>query len=106
LVGAVDPLVAMAWGQMWSTPQAVVWERMGTATARVVARYCLMLVAAESPDATAALLAQVVALEDRLGLSPKAMRMLLWQIAVDEVGEQRVDRASVRGRLRAVEDTG
>jgi hypothetical protein len=104
LVGRIDPVVMIRWEQLWSTPQAVAWERMGTATALMVARYCLMVVAAESPDSTAALLAQVVALEDRLGLSPKAMRMLLWQIAPDEVAERRGGRSEgVRERLRAVE---
>jgi hypothetical protein len=103
LVG-FDELEKMAWEQLWSTPQAVMWERMGTVTARLVARYCRIMVAAEAPDATAALLAQVASLEDRLGISPRAMRMLLWQVAPDEVAEARDGRAeSVRDRLRAVE---
>lgn len=80
-----------AWGQLWATPQAVAWERMGWI--RTVARYCRVMVAAEKPKAPAALLAQAAALEDRLGLTPKAMRLLLWQIAPDEVAERREERS-------------
>jgi hypothetical protein len=89
-----------AWAQLWATPQAVAWEQLGWV--RTVGRYCRVMVEAEKRDATAALLAQAVALEDRLGLTPKAMRLLLWQIAADEVAEKREQPASVRGRIRAV----
>lgn len=89
-----------AWKQLWATPQAVAWEQLGWT--RTVARYCRVMVAAEAREATAALLAQAVALEDRLGLTPKSMRMLLWQIASDEVAEKREVSTGVRGRLRAV----
>lgn len=91
-----------AWWQLWRTPQAVMWERLGWT--RTVARYCRFMVEAEEPGAAAALLAAVTAMEDRLGLTPKAMRLLLWQVTSDEVGEQREKPASsVRGRLRAVD---
>lgn len=97
------PAERKAWTTVWRTPQAVVWERLGYV--RTVARYCRILVLAEEPGATAALLGQVSNLEDKLGLTPKAMRMLLWQIAPDEVAEKRDERAAnVRERLRAVED--
>jgi hypothetical protein len=33
------------------------------------------------------------------------MRMLLWQIAPDDVAEPRIDRESARTRLRAVEQS-
>jgi hypothetical protein len=89
-----------AWWQLWSTPQAVAWERLGWT--RTVARYCRIMVACEQPDAAATLHAQATALEDRLGLTPKAMRLLLWQIAADEVAEQREKPKSARGRIRAV----
>src|SRR4051812_7962668 len=61
-----------AWEELWATPQSVAWETLGWN--RTVARYCRVMVAAEAEDANAALLAQAVALEDRLGLTPKAMR--------------------------------
>lgn len=51
---------------------------------------------------TPALLAQVTILEDRLGLTPKALRMLMWQIAPDEVAERRQESAGARGRIKAV----
>jgi hypothetical protein len=92
-----------AWADLWHTPQAVAWERLGWT--REVARYCRLLVASEKPGATAAVHAQATALADRLGLSPKAMRLLLWQVVSDEVTEQRgqAEASPVRERLRAVE---
>ena len=102
LPGKTDPFELAAWTQLWATPQAVAWENLGWT--RTVARYCRVMVAAERPDATAALLSQATMMEDRLGLTPRAMRMLLWQIAPDEVTEKRDDRShDVRARLRAVE---
>lgn len=102
LPGKEDPFEIAAWLQLWSTPQAVAWESLGWT--RTVARYCRVMVAAERPDATAALLGQATMMEDRLGLTPRAMRMLLWQIAPDEVTEKRDERTeNVRTRLRAVE---
>jgi hypothetical protein len=53
------------------------------------------------PGAAVAQQAQVTALSDRLGLTPKAMRMLLWEIVVDEVGEHR-GSSGARGRVKAV----
>lgn len=95
-----------AWGQLWSTPQAVAWERMGVGTCREVARYTRLLVAAEDPDARAAVHAQATALADRLGLTPKSMRLLLWQIATDDLAEKRAEQAKpaqgARGRIKAV----
>jgi hypothetical protein len=89
-----------AWRQLWATPQAHAWELLGWT--RTVARYCRLLVTCES-RAHAALHAQATALEDRLGLTPKAMRLLLWVIAPDEVAAQRQQNApGARGRIRAV----
>lgn len=91
------------WEQVWACPQAVAWELLGAGTARLVARYCRLLVRAEQPDVSASMLAQVTALEDRLGLTPKAMRLMLWTIASDPpVNDPPPDRASVRARMRAV----
>lgn len=92
-----------AWKQLWATPQAVAWENLGWT--RTVARYCRAMVAAEHPGAQAGLLGQVTALEDRLGLTPKAMRLLLWQVGIGEPGEEAAPEGSIdiRARLRAVE---
>jgi hypothetical protein len=102
LVG--EPLEAEveAWAQLWATPQAVAWERFGWT--RTVGRYCRLMVAAEELDAPAKVLLEARQLEDRLGLTPRAMRMLLWEITSDEVGEMRprVAGKSARDRMRAV----
>ena len=92
-----------AWGDLWRTPQAAAWVRLGWL--RTVARYCRMMIEAEERSASAALLAQVTALEDRLGLTPKAMRLLLWEVVADELAEARTPARSsqVRQRIRAVE---
>lgn len=95
------------WAELWHQPQAVFWER--NMLARVVARYAMLLVASETPDAPAALLGEVRQLEDRLGLNPKAMRSLLWEVTEDEVGAKRdtvadapSKAASKRAELRIV----
>jgi hypothetical protein len=65
------------WRELWHTPQAVEWERLGWSRE----------------------------LEDRLGLTPKAMRLLLWTISVDEVAEKRQGPSAAetaRKRIRAV----
>lgn len=93
------------WAELWSQPQAVFWER--NMLARVVARYAMLLEASEVPDAKAALLGEVRQLEDRLGLNPKAMRSLLWEVSSDEVSERRDESApskasAARARLKIV----
>lgn len=91
------------WTQLWASPQAVAWEGMGTATYREVARYCRLLIVAEAEGSRAADHAQATALADRLGLTPKAMRLLMWQIAPDEVAEKRQETSQgARERIRAV----
>lgn len=90
-----------AWEELWHTPQAVAWERLGWT--RTVARYCRLMVAAEKRGAPATVLGEARQLEDRLGLTPKAMRLMLWEIVSDEVGEKRAEPSSdVRSRIRAV----
>lgn len=102
LPGAREAGEVKAWADLWRTPQAVAWERLGWS--RTVARYCRVMVASELPGASPALLAQATALEDRLGLTPKAMRLLLWEVVEDEVAGQRSEKpARVRGRLKAVD---
>jgi hypothetical protein len=106
LPGTADRDEKTAWAQLWKTPQAVAWEQLGWT--RTVARYCRVMVASERPGANASLLGQVTAMEDRLGLTPKAMRLLLWRITDDEVGAKRTAKASTPSveprRLAAVDD--
>jgi hypothetical protein len=87
------------WVPLWATPQSVAWERLGWT--RTVARYALLLSEVEVPDAKATLLGEVRQLEDRLGLNPKAMRALLWEVVADEVGEKREDRPAKAESKRA-----
>jgi hypothetical protein len=101
LPGRCSRAGADAWAELWATPQAVVWERLGAGCVREVARYCRLRTEAEKPGAAVAQQAQVTALSDRLGLTPKAMRMLRWEIVVDEVGEHR-GSSGARGRVKAV----
>jgi hypothetical protein len=97
LGGKPNAQIQRMWRQLWSTPQAVAWERLGWT--RVVARYARVALAAEVLDKDA--LAEARHLEDRLGLTPKAMRMLLWEIVADEVKEHR-EASDVRRRIKAV----
>lgn len=89
------------WAELWSTPQAVAWERLGAGTIRVVARYVVLLAEADVGEPKAAM--EVRQLEDRLGLSPMAMLRLRWEIAQDEVAEAREKRATPAAR-RSVQD--
>jgi hypothetical protein len=92
------------WKDLWATPQAVAWERLGFT--RVVARYCRFALLAENGNKDA--FAEARQLEDRLGLTPKAMRLLLWTISADEVAEKRAEKGqgaperTARGRIKAV----
>lgn len=104
LAGRRSAAERAAWDELWATPQAVVWERLGWT--RTVARYCRVMVAAERPGATPALLAQATALEDRLGLTPKSMRLLLWEIAADELEQAREETAESRRRTMRAVDPG
>lgn len=88
-----------AWAELWATPQAVAWEKLGWT--RIVARYCRLMIEAEKRNADARALAEARQLEDRLGLTPKAMRLLLWEITSDEIAEQRAV-SDVRKRIKAV----
>lgn len=70
------------WAEIWTRPQAVMWEAMGVE--KVVARYVDLQAKVADPgfseSGSAAFWAQLVALEDRLGLSPMAMMKLQWEI--------------------------
>jgi hypothetical protein len=99
LPGRTNAAERRAWAELWATPQAVMWERLGWV--RLVGRYCRVMVEAERRNAPARALMEARQFEDRLGLSPKAMRMLLWEIVPDEVTEQR-EVTDVRARIKAV----
>lgn len=83
-------LEALLWRDLWRTPQAVAWERLGWY--REVARYVRHTVMAELGDLDAAKEARQWS--DRLGLNPLAMLRLRWVVASDEVGAKRAERAA------------
>lgn len=77
------------WAELWSTPQAVMWERLRWT--RDVAQYVRWKCRAEQGDLEASKEARL--LSDRLGLNPLALLRLRWEVAPDEVAEQRTTRA-------------
>ena len=90
---------ASVWGELWGTPQAVAWERLGWT--RTVGRYARLLVKSEKPGASTFSCGEVRQMEDRLGLTPMAMLRLRWEIVEDEVAEARKEVQVPR--LRAVD---
>lgn len=97
---------AELWESLWETPQAVMWER--THSVLTVARFVRFSVLAETGNVKAATEARQ--LEDRLGLNPQAMLRLRWEVAADEMADQRHERTSrsaqvktARQRLRVVD---
>lgn len=71
------------WADLWKLPQAVMWEKSNSAMQ--VANYLLIRMTAQKAlfagEPNAALLAEMRQIEDRLGLSPMAMRRMQWEIA-------------------------
>lgn len=89
------------WLEVWATPQAVAWERLGWT--RTVARYVRLAAVAERPKAPASICAEVRQLEDRLGLTPMSLLRLRWEIIEDELADARDERRPEPRRLRAVD---
>ncbi|HEY5989789.1 MAG TPA: hypothetical protein VIV12_25910 [Streptosporangiaceae bacterium] len=101
LPGRMSAAEREAWAQLWRTPQAVAWERLGWT--RTVGRYCRVLIEAERRNAPPPVRAEARQLEDKLGLTPKAMRLLLWEVVSDEVADKRDEAGSgTRDRFKAV----
>ena len=101
LRGPMSVAERATWAYLWTLPQAVMWEKQNIT--HTVGRYCRLLVEAED-GATAAMHAVITALEDRLGMTPKAMRLLMWQVAEDEVSQKRTEAGpGARRRFKAVD---
>ncbi len=96
------PVEKRIWSDLWHLPQAVMWDRFGYT--RVVARYVRTLAAAEETLARD-VMSEARQLEDKLGLTPKAMKDLMWKVADDELDEARRDHPAAAGarRLKAVD---
>lgn len=93
LAGRQSRALVELWGELWRSPQAVVWEELGWV--RLVARYARLLLVAERADASASLLGEVRQLEDRLGLSPMAVKRLQWEIVPEAPAAADADDGSV-----------
>jgi hypothetical protein len=93
------------WRWAWKTPQAAAWESKGMEV--FVARRAKLedLFDELPPEKHSAVYGQMVALDRQLGLTPAAMLALRWQVAADEVGEQRTEKAAPAAprRLTAVD---
>jgi hypothetical protein len=71
----------------------------------VVARYALLVESTEDVEnpPSAAILAEVRQMEDRLGLNPKAMRSLLWEVTSDELSEKRDESKTSKATSKRAE---
>lgn len=89
LGGKLNKAEQKLWRQLWASPQAVAWEAL--AWARTVARYTRLAIQAEKPGIHASFVGEVRQLEDRLGLNPKAMKSLAWEIDDEPRAEEHRD---------------
>jgi hypothetical protein len=91
------------WAELWRFPQAAAWVNMYIQ--HIVARYVRDCLLVENDNHTTVAIAhlhsEIRQIEDRLGLSPLALRRLSWEISTDEVEERR--EAQPRRRLIALE---
>lgn len=88
------------WSKLWKRPQATQWSADDDAIFRLAwLREKVWL-----DEATAAELSEMRQIEDRLGLSPKALLQLRWRIVADELLEVEKPKpaAARRERLRIV----
>lgn len=69
-----------AWARLWSSSPAVAWVQDGTTLHSWAVAHHEMTQAPETGRSVAALLAEMRAIEDRDGLSPKALLSLRWRI--------------------------
>lgn len=89
--GVTKPADMTIWRELWKTPMAAAWERLGYE--RTVARLALLLGKAETLMSEGRfhpqIFAEVRQLEDRLGLNPLALLRLRWEVSSDELAERR-----------------
>lgn len=90
-----------AWNDLWATPQATMWDQTG----RTLRRWAwLHAELTERRQAAAALSAEMRQIEDRHGLSPKALMTLRWRIGTGDEAPERPKRPTTRRpRLRVVD---
>lgn len=78
------PETVEAWNQLWTTPQAVAWDQSGrTLHVWAVLHNDMGQFQADRKPVPASLLSELRQIEDRHGLSPKAMLQLRWRVIED-----------------------
>lgn len=89
------------WVALWRLPQAVMWERDNAVVQ--VATYLLTRDAAHEAlgrgEPNAALLSELRQIEDRLGLSPMALKRLQWEISETSVSRSEGRVINARDRF-------
>lgn len=91
-LGKASPAELAVWREVWALPQALMWEKFRWF--RTVARYVRILQRAEALDAGRDAMSEARQLEEHLGLTPKAMKSLMWVVVDDEVAARRDDRGA------------
>jgi len=93
---------AAAWGDLWSTPQAHVWDQTGRTMHRWAWLHADLVLGKGASNTLSAEMRQI---EDRHGLSPKAMLQLRWRIGPAEEARPKAKKpaATRRARLRVVD---
>ena len=84
------------WETIWASPMATAWQ---PADVDALIRLARLRDADARGEGSVSALAQITALEDRFGLSPKARRALQWEISSAEVASA---AKPTKRRLRAV----
>lgn len=82
------------WVQLWNLPQAEEWERL--ACEHLVAQYVRVTIAASDDPASTKLSSESRLIDATLGISPKAMLALRWQIADPFVDTQQSSEPAER----------
>lgn len=86
------------WADIWRKPQAVMWEKNGDVL--LVARYVRLRNLSQDPasleSVNVSVLNELRQLEDRLGLSPMALKRLQWEIGdAEAAGASQSDAGKV-----------
>ena len=101
---------AAYWAELWTMPQAVVWERQSQF--HEVALYCRKFVEASKPKSTAGLVNATRQMAESLGLTVPGLQRNKWRISTgapvvpEEARGGPTAGPSSRDRFRVVDGTG